>query len=51
LANHKASVSLFVATYNLCKVHSTLGCTPAFGAKLADHTWTVEELIERASET
>lgn len=51
LANHKASVSVFVATYNLCKVHSTLGCTPAAGAKLTDHAWPIEELIERATST
>jgi hypothetical protein len=27
------------------KMHSTLGCTPARGGKLTDHTWTVEELL------
>ena len=27
---------------------ATLGCTPAVGMKLTDHTWTIEELIERA---
>ncbi len=27
LENHKAAISLFVAAYNFCKVHSTLGCT------------------------
>jgi hypothetical protein len=47
--NHRAAISLFVAAYNFCKVHSTLGCTPAQGAKLADHPWTVEELLKEAS--
>jgi IS1 family transposase len=42
LENHKAAASLFVATYNFCKIHSTLGCTPAVGAKLTDHAWPVE---------
>jgi len=49
LENHKHAIALFVAAYNFCKVHSTLGCTPAVGAKLTDHTWTVEELIEQAT--
>lgn len=48
LANHLAAISIFTATYNWCKVHSTMGCTPAMGTKLTDHTWTVEELVERA---
>jgi len=30
-------------------VHSTLGCTPAVGLKLATETWTIEELIEEAA--
>jgi transposase-like protein/IS1 family transposase len=49
LVNHKAAIDVFVAVYNFCKVHSTLGCTPAVGANLTDHSWTVEELIERAT--
>jgi hypothetical protein len=36
LENHKAAISLFVAAYNFCMVQSTLGCTPAVGAKLTD---------------
>jgi transposase-like protein/IS1 family transposase len=49
LENHRFAISLFVCAHNFCKVHSTLGCTPAVGMKLAKHTWTVEELIEKAS--
>jgi IS1 family transposase/transposase-like protein len=49
--NHGYSVALFAITYNFCKVHSTLGCTPAVGARLTDHNWTVEELVKRLSET
>jgi hypothetical protein len=43
LANHKAAICLFVTAYNFCKVHRTLGCTPAVAAKLTDHAWTIEE--------
>lgn len=49
LENHRASVALFVAAYNFCKVHTTMGCTPAVALKLTDHTWKVEELIEEAA--
>jgi len=45
LENHRAAVSLFVAAHNFCKIHSTLGCTPAVGAKLTDRVWTTEELL------
>jgi IS1 family transposase/transposase-like protein len=49
LANHRHSVALFIAAYNFCKVHKTLGTTPAVGSKLTDHVWTVEELVEEAT--
>ena len=51
LANHRHSVALFVVAYNFCKRHETLGCTPAVGARLTDHNWTIEELVTRLSET
>lgn len=53
LENHKHAISLFIAAYNFCKVHSTLGCTPAVGLKLTDHVWTIEELVQKicSSET
>ncbi len=49
LANHRAAINLFVCAYNFCKVHSTLGCTPAVSAKITDHKWSIEELIDRAT--
>jgi IS1 family transposase/transposase-like protein len=51
LVNHRRSVALFTVAYNFCKRHSTLGCTPAVGARLTDHNWTIEELVKRLSET
>jgi IS1 family transposase len=51
LANHRSAVALFVVAYNFCKRHETLGCTPALGARLTDHNWTIEELVKRLSET
>ena len=49
LSNHRYAVALFVTAYNFCKVHTTLGCTPAVGLKLASETWTIERLIEEIS--
>jgi IS1 family transposase/transposase-like protein len=45
LANHKYSLSLFVCYHNWCKKHASLGTSPAVAHKLADHVWTIEELI------
>jgi IS1 family transposase len=47
LANHRYSVALFVTAYNFCKVHNTLGCTPAVGARLTDHNRSIEELVKK----
>jgi alginate O-acetyltransferase complex protein AlgI len=49
LCNHRYAIALFVAAYNFCKCHSTLGCTPAVGMKLTNETWTIERLIEEAT--
>lgn len=51
LANHRYAVALFVVAYNFCKVHQTLGCTPARGARLTNHNWTVAELVKNLSAT
>jgi hypothetical protein len=49
LQNHRFAIALFVCAYNFCKVHSTMGCTPAVAVKLAGETWTIEKLIAEAS--
>lgn len=45
LENHCHSVALYFAYYNFCRVHQTLRVTPAMEAGLADHIWSVEELL------
>lgn len=49
LRNHRAAVSLFVAHYNLCRVHETIRMTPAMALGVADHIWTIGELVEAAT--
>ena len=46
--NHQAALALYFAYYNLCRVHTTLKSTPAAAAGLTDHTWSVDELLQRA---
>ena len=43
--NYGHAVALYFAYYNFCRVHQTLRVTPAMEAGLADHVWSVEELI------
>jgi IS1 family transposase len=46
--NHRAAVALYAAWYNLCRVHETLRMTPAMAIGVADHVWSVAELVEAA---
>lgn len=50
LDNHLAAVSLYVAHYNFCRVHETLGTTPAVALGLADRALAIGELIGMALE-
>ena len=48
LRNHEAAISLFIAHYNLCRVHETIRMPPAMALGVTDHIWTIGELIEAA---
>jgi len=43
--NHGHAIALYFMYYNFCRVHQTLRVTPAMEAGLADHVWSVEELV------
>ena len=43
--SHCHAVAIYYAYYNFCRVHQTLRVTPAMEAGLADHIWSVEELM------
>ena len=45
LENHEASIALFYAYYNFCRVHQTLRVTPAMEAGLTNHVWKIEEIV------
>ncbi len=43
--NHGHMVALYFMHYNFCRVHGSLRVTPAMEAGLADHVWSLEELV------
>jgi IS1 family transposase len=45
LENHMAAIALHFMYYNFCRVHQTLRVTPAMEAGVADHVWSVEEVV------
>ena len=45
LANLKAAVALHFAHYNFCRVHQSLKYTPPMEAGIADHVWSIDELL------
>src|SRR5207244_11005651 len=48
LRNLEAAVALYVAYYNLCRVHETLRVTPAMQLGVTDHIWSIGELVDAA---
>jgi IS1 family transposase len=50
LENHIAATCLYAAWYNLCRVHEAHRVTPAMQLGVADHVWTVRELVNAALE-
>ena len=48
LAHHEAAVSLYVAHYNLCRVHEALLTTPSVALGIADRFWAIGDLFDAA---
>jgi IS1 family transposase len=46
--NHTAAVALFFMYYNFGRKHQTLGTTPAVKAGIADHIWSIDEIVALA---
>jgi hypothetical protein len=40
-----ATLALYFAWYNFCRVHQTLRLTPAIEAGISDHIWEIKELL------
>src|SRR3954462_541556 len=43
--NHAHAVALYFLHYNFARIHGTLRVTPAMAAGLADHVWSLEEIV------
>jgi IS1 family transposase len=43
--NHGHAIALHYMHYNFCRVHQTLRVTPAMEAGIADHIWSLEEVV------
>src|SRR5256885_7524719 len=45
LENHEHAVAIHYMFYNFGRIHQTLRVTPAMEAGLADHVWSIDEII------
>jgi IS1 family transposase len=48
LDNHVAAVALYVAHYNLCRVHEALRTTPAKALGVTEKAWSIAQLVDAA---
>jgi IS1 family transposase len=47
--NHEAAIALHFMNYNFARIHQSLRITPAMAAGVADHVWSLEEIINLLS--
>jgi len=45
LENLEHAVALHYMHYNFCRIHQSLRVTPAMEAGVADHFWSIEEIL------
>ena len=43
--NHAAPIALYFMYHNFGRIHQTLRVTPAMEAGVANHVWSVEEIV------
>ena len=46
IENHEHALALYFMFYNFCRIHQSLRVTPAMEAGIADHVWSIEEILE-----
>jgi IS1 family transposase len=46
--NHCAAIALYSFHYNFVRIHETLRITPAMHLGIADHVWSVSEMVQAA---
>ena len=50
VGNQAVAMAFHFMNYNFRRVHLTLKYTPAMKAGIADHVWSIQEIIERLGE-
>jgi IS1 family transposase len=45
IQNHVHALSLYFMFYNFARIHQTLRVTPAMQAGIANHVWSIEEIV------
>jgi len=50
LENHKHALAIYFMHYNFCRIHQTLRVTPAMESGIANHVWSLEEVIALVNE-
>ena len=45
IENQAHAVALHFMHYNFCRIHQTIRVTPAMEARIANHVWSMEEII------
>jgi hypothetical protein len=45
IENHEAAVALHYMHYNFARIHQTLRVTPSMEAGIADHVWSLDEVV------
>ncbi|MGD0059665.1 MAG: DDE-type integrase/transposase/recombinase [Verrucomicrobiia bacterium] len=45
IQNHEHALALYFMYYSFCRIHQTLRVTPAMEAGVADHVWSIEEIV------
>jgi len=46
IENHRYMMAIYAMHYNFCRIHQTLRVTLAKEAKIADHVWSLEEIMD-----
>ena len=44
--NHRHALALYFMYYNFARIHSTLRVTPAMQAGVANHVWSIDEMLQ-----
>ena len=44
--NHRHALALYFMYYNFARIHSSLRVTPAMQAGVANHVWSIDEMLQ-----